>query len=126
MAEGKTRMVTMRMYANLVDAVKAIVQRQDRTFTAQLERFVRDALTKSELQANFFQVDVDKRTVTHASGVEFSYYDYHNEADWVATDVALVSNPSLFQGDINQLAAMAKHFAIQNGMDYCRPRKRRS
>lgn len=118
-------MVSLRMNAKLVDAAKAIAESEDRTFTAQIERFVREGLTIAGLHPDSFKVDREKRVVRHTSGVEIRYYEYNCEADWLATDVATVSNPSLFKGNINELAAVAKRMAIEQGMTHCRPAKRR-
>lgn len=122
MVEGDTKMVTLRIDADLAESVKAIAKREGRTFTSQLERFVRDGLTQSELRPEHFEVDLDKRKVTHTSGVEITYYDYYNDEDWQATDAGLMRNPSLFEGDIGELVAMAKRIAIQRGMGHRRPR----
>ncbi len=125
MVDTDTKMISLRMSAELVDAVKAIAAREDRTFTAQLERYVRDGLTQAQARREHFTVDLSRRMVRHASGVEFQYYEYLKEADWHTTDVAIVANPKGFQGDLNALAAVAKQVAIESGMSYCRPTKRK-
>ncbi len=125
MTDGETKLVSLRMNAKLVDAVKAVAESEDRTFTAQIERFVREGITNAGLHPDSFEVDRENRVVRHNSGVEFHYYEYRCEADWLATDVATVANPSLFKGNLSALAAVAKRVAIERGMTYCRLTKRR-
>lgn len=44
-----TKMVTMRLSEGLADVLKAVADTNDRTFTAQVERYVRDALEPDEM-----------------------------------------------------------------------------
>jgi len=47
------------------------------------------------VSVNDFSVDVEKRKVTHVSGVVFSFYRRQTEKDWIESGPAHVRNPSL-------------------------------
>jgi hypothetical protein len=61
------------------------------------------------------------RTVRHVSGAEATFYPYHNEEDWMASESAICSNPSLYPDGAAEFATRAKQIAIKRGMKYHRP-----
>jgi hypothetical protein len=63
-----------------------------------------------------FAVDVEKRQVTHESGVSFSFYCYRSEQDWERAGPSVVRNHDLYDGNYLVLAKGAKIAALHAGM----------
>ena len=69
-----------------------------------------------------FFVDLNARKVLHKpSGIWFSFYEYRNEEDWLASDSVILRDTTKFDGDYAELAAAAKGAALVSGMKARKP-----